>query len=311
MKAEAMRRYYNIGGVGFSIESDRDFSDGEPYSLFSLPCPTEDDIIVFSAAHVKELPRPRGKMIYEGGDRRVYRDENGEVALYFGFYLDGRITDREIGMMEYFKGNERTVKILLTDGGGRLPDNSAMLFKVLFLEHLLLLNGGVILHSSYIITRYGAVLFTAPSGTGKSTQAELWQRYKGAEIVNGDCSVIRKENGGYKAFGLPFSGSSGICFNKTCPIAAVVALGQARGNKIKRLFGSEAFIKIFGGVKRDTWDFAGTEMCSAVLGELCAEVPVFSLDCLPDGSAVELLDREFSRCYDIKDSRKEETHEQY
>lgn len=307
MRVEMMRRYYGIGGVVFAIESDRDFSDGEPYSLFSIPCPTEDDVTVFSAVHAEALPRPRGEMIYEETNRRVYRDKNGDVTLYFGFYSDGRVIDREIGMMKYFTGDERNVRILLTDGGGRLPDNSAMLFKVLFLEHLLLLNGGVILHSSYVVTRYGAVLFTAPSGTGKSTQAELWQRYKGAETVNGDCSVIRKENGVYKAFGLPFSGSSGICFNRTCPIAAVVALGQARENRLKRLFGSDAFVKIFGGIKRDTWDFAGMEMCTAVLGELCAEVPVFSLDCLPDFSAVELLDRELSRCYGIKDSRKEET----
>lgn len=307
MRAETMRRYYSIGGVGFAVEADRFFSDGEPYSLFSLPCPTEDDVTVFSAVHAKALPSPRGEMIYEGTNRRVYRDENGDITLYFGFYSNGRVTDREIGMMKYFTGNERNVRILLSDEGGRLPDNSAMLFKVLFLEHLLLLNRGVILHSSYIVTRYGAVLFTAPSGTGKSTQAELWQRLKGAETVNGDCSVIRKENGVYKAFGLPFSGSSGICFNRTCPIAAVVALGQAKENRLKRLFGAEAFVRIFGGVKRDTWDFAGTEMCSAVLGELCAEIPVFSLDCLPDSSAVELLDRELSRCYDIKESRKEET----
>lgn len=307
MRAETMRRYYSIGGVGFAVEADRFFSDGEPYSLFSLPCPTEDDVTVFSAVHAKALPSPRGEMIYEGTNRRVYRDENGDITLYFGFYSNGRVTDREIGMMKYFTGNERNVRILLSDEGGRLPDNSAMLFKVLFLEHLLLLNGGVILHSSYIVTRYGAVLFTAPSGTGKSTQAELWQRLKGAETVNGDCSVIRKENGVYKAFGLPFSGSSGICFNRTYPIAAVVALGQAKENRLKRLFGAEAFVRIFGGVKRDTWDFAGTEMCSAVLGELCTEIPVFSLDCLPDSSAVELLDRELSRCYDIKESRKEET----
>ncbi len=307
MRTEAMRRYYSIGGVGFAIESDRDFSDGEPYSLFSLPCPMEDDVTVFSAVHAKELPRPKGEMIYEGTNRRVYRDENGDVTLFFGFYSDGRVIDREIGMMKYFTGDERNVRILLADGDGRLPDNSAMLFKVLFLEHLLLLNGGVILHSSYIVTRYGAVLFTAPSGTGKSTQAELWQRYKGAETVNGDCSVIRKENGVYKAFGLPFSGSSGICFNRTCPIAAVVALGQAKENRLKRLFGSEAFVKLFGGVKRDTWDFVGTETCSAVLGELCVEIPVFSLDCLPDSTAVELLDRELSLCYGIKDSQKEET----
>ena len=42
-------------------------------------------------------------------------------------------------------------------------------------------HGGVVLHSSYIITQRGeALLFSAPSGTGKSTQAELWRKFAGA-----------------------------------------------------------------------------------------------------------------------------------
>ena len=37
-------------------------------------------------------------------------------------------------------------------------------------------RGGVVLHSSYVLTKQGeALLFSAPSGTGKSTQAELWR----------------------------------------------------------------------------------------------------------------------------------------
>ena len=50
-----------------------------------------------------------------------------------------------------------------------------------------------------------AILFSAPSGTGKSTQADLWQKYvRGVEIINGDRAIIGIEDNGVKAYGLPF-----------------------------------------------------------------------------------------------------------
>ena len=56
------------------------------------------------------------------------------------------------------------------------------------------------LHSSYIIYHDKAILFTGPSGIGKTTQAELWRDYQGAEIINGDVTLIRKWDGRYCAF---------------------------------------------------------------------------------------------------------------
>ncbi len=75
-----------------------------------------------------------------------------------------------------------------------------------------------------MLTKYGAVLFTAPSGTGKSTQAELWRKHRGASIINGDCTLIAEDDGVFTAFGFPFSGTSGIFENRKAPIAAVVYL---------------------------------------------------------------------------------------
>ena len=70
-----------------------------------------------------------------------------------------------------------------------------------------------LLHSSFIKWKDKAILFTAPSGTGKSTQADLWEKYENAEIINGDRSGIRKMDGKWTAYGLPIAGSSGIYKN--------------------------------------------------------------------------------------------------
>ena len=51
------------------------------------------------------------------------------------------------------------------------------------MKKILLKYNGIILHSSFINFENKAILFSAPSGTGKSTQADLWKKYKNAEIT--------------------------------------------------------------------------------------------------------------------------------
>ena len=104
-------------------------------------------------------------------------------------------------------------------------------------------HGGVVLHSSYIITQRGeALLFSAPSGTGKSTQAELWRSYAGAKVINGDRALVKAENG-VTANGILFSGTSGISENVTAPLRAIVLLRQSEKNEIRSVSGKEAFMR--------------------------------------------------------------------
>lgn len=92
-------------------------------------------------------------------------------------------------------------------------------------------HGGVVLHSSYIITQRGeALLFSAPSGTGKSTQAELWRSYAGAKVINGDRALVKAENG-VTANGILFSGTSGISENVTAPCARLYFCASRRKMK--------------------------------------------------------------------------------
>ena len=105
-------------------------------------------------------------------------------------------------------------------------------------------HGGVVLHSSYIITQRGeALLFSAPSGTGKSTQAELWRSYAGAKVINGDRALVKAENG-VTANGILFSGTSGISENVTAPLRAIVLLRQSEKNEIRSVSGKEAFMRL-------------------------------------------------------------------
>lgn len=101
-----------------------------------------------------------------------------------------------------------------------------------------------ILHASYIVHNGHAMLFTAPSGTGKSTQATFWKEKRGAEIVNGDRVLVTKKDGMFFANGIYAAGSSEICKNVTAPIGSVILLEQGMQNAVREVMPRELFLRI-------------------------------------------------------------------
>ena len=156
-------------------------------------------------------------------------------------------------------------------------------------ESLLKDHHGFMLHSSFIKWKEKGILFSAPSGTGKSTQADLWVKYEGADILNGDKSGVRKQNGIWRAYGLPNAGSSEIYRNECADLKMVVVLRQAKENKIRRMESKEALFCLYQECVMHRWDRQFTEKILDTLKEFVEEVPVYLLECLPAQGAVELV----------------------
>lgn len=160
---------------------------------------------------------------------------------------------------------------------------------LLGLETLLLRHGGLLLHASFIRWRGDGILFSAPSGTGKSTQADLWARYEGAEILNGDRAGLRPLPGGWTAYGLPYAGTSGIYRNEHAPLRAVTVLRQGPTNTLQALTPGRAFRLLYPEAANHPWDRTFAGAAADALLRLVTEVPVYLLSCLPDRGAVQLL----------------------
>lgn len=146
-----------------------------------------------------------------------------------------------------------------------------------------------VLHASYIDYCGSGVIFTAPSGTGKSTQAELWRRYEGAEIINGDRVLLGKRNGRWYAHGYPCCGSSRICVNRSLPLTAIVVLAQGDNNQIDTLSVPQKIRALSSATEIFTWDSHEIELAISIAEETAAQIPVFRLTCTPDQNAVETL----------------------
>lgn len=162
-------------------------------------------------------------------------------------------------------------------------------FNAAKIERLLIGRGRLILHASYIQWQGRAIAFTADSGVGKSTQAALWERYRGAETVNGDRMAFGMRDGIMTAYGLPVAGSSGVFLNKTLPIQAVVVLGRGAKSEISRQRPAAVIRDLLKQVTVNRWDQCFMDAVCRLLTQLLATVPVYRLLATPDKDAVECL----------------------
>lgn len=153
-----------------------------------------------------------------------------------------------------------------------------------FYEKLTKYNG-VMLHASCVEYEGKAYLFSARSGTGKSTHTHLWLKYlNGARIINDDKPAIRLVDGKFYAYGTPWSGKTDESVNIGVPIAGIAFLSRGE-NSIKRISGIKA-LKLFLNqtVRPDDKELMNGML--ETLNKILTEVPVFELTCDMSENAV-------------------------
>ena len=238
---------------------------------------------------VDAFAQPVGSEVFRDSGRRVYAYEGAYIS-YIGAVekgMDGayiRVTRR---------GSVSHAQFLKNSLGGRITPKTVL--AALEVEHLITAGRGLLFHAACIAHEGRAILFTAPSGTGKSTQAELWRRYRNARIINGDRIVIRLVEGGIYAAGIPYSGSSGISENTTMPLDAIVYLNQGQENAVTRLSGAGAFRRVWEGCSFHSWNREDTERALETAMEVIRNIPVYHFSCTPDVQAVAALEAELNR----------------
>ena len=147
----------------------------------------------------------------------------------------------------------------------------------------------LILHCAYIRYQGSAILFSAPSETGKSTQADLWEMYRGSETVNGDRALLRNMDGVWHACGWPVCGTSEICHPSDTPIGSVVMLRQGKENHAERLSPMQAFAQIYSQITINQWNREFVGKAVELIEDLVTHVPVWQLTCDISEAAVQCL----------------------
>ena len=123
----------------------------------------------------------------------------------------------------------------------------------------LLEHDGMMLHASCVVLDGEAYLFSAPSGTGKSTHTQLWLKAFGdrAYILNDDKPALRWRDGVCYAYGTPWSGKTDLNRNEKVVLRGIGILQRSDVNFVEPLQGRDA---IFGILDQTARPLSGARM---------------------------------------------------
>lgn len=144
----------------------------------------------------------------------------------------------------------------------------------------LLRHNGMLLHASAVVLDDEAYLFSAPSGTGKSTHTALWLRQFGerAYILNDDKPAIRIFPEGVFAYGTPYSGKYDISENRRVPVRAIAFIERSETNYMERKAEQDALYALLNQTIRPH-DVDRYVDLLAIIRSMLPRVPVYTLHC--------------------------------
>ncbi len=144
-------------------------------------------------------------------------------------------------------------------------------------------------HGSAISVDGQCYLFTAKSGTGKSTHTKLWRQLLGnrAVMVNDDKPLIRVSDNGVIVFGTPYNGKHRLGNNISVPLKAICILQRSENNHITHITSSEAYFTILQQCYRPIDQNALSETLS-LIDKMMERVDFWKLGCNMDISAAEI-----------------------
>jgi len=154
----------------------------------------------------------------------------------------------------------------------------------------ILLDDGVLLfHGSVVAVDGAGVLFTAKSGTGKSTHTRLWREVFGsrAVMVNDDKPLLRITDGHVTAYGTPWDGKHRLSSNIAVPLKSVCILERGRENRIVPITKREAYPMLMQQSYRPG-DSAGMLKVMELADKLGSTISLYRLWCNMEREAAEI-----------------------
>lgn len=277
---------FQIGPFSFRLLCPEGFPLPETLTLFQQPGLAPDYCYSITAA--SQFPQPNGGIVARRPDLLVFQNNSLESRLI------ATPTSHQIYALYRETGPDQA-EVLVAQGSQELMRFETFFCSLLALERRMIGLEQLVLHCAYVRYQGEAILFSAPSETGKTTQANLWAKYRGAETVNGDRALLGRVHGRWTAQGWPVCGSSGVCALGDTPVRAIVMLSQAKENTARRLGPMEALRLVFGQVTVNRWNPEFTRQATDLALALCEEVPVYHLGCTISEEAVTCLEEALER----------------
>ena len=149
--------------------------------------------------------------------------------------------------------------------------------------------GAFVFHGAAIVMDELAYLFTAPSGTGKTTHAQLW-RY-GLEgkawFLNGDKPILRRTPDGFHVCGTPWRGKEEYGVNEERPLQGLCLLSRGSENRIVPAR-SEEMVRFLARQIYIPSDPDRAARLLDLLDACCSTIPIWTMTCTLNARAAHV-----------------------
>ena len=144
------------------------------------------------------------------------------------------------------------------------------------------------LHASAVVYEGEAYLFSAPSGTGKSTHTALWRRqFPQSYILNDDKPVIWPEKDHITVWGTPFSGKTDLQVNRGVPLKGICFLKQSSENQIQKVTEDKALALLLKNTYRPRSNVR-MNLLLDMMEQVMTQINIFEMSCTREPESAEL-----------------------
>lgn len=274
-------KYLEIGGLTIRFSAP-----AEAFPPSFLPFLKEDfDRHTPSQQHISlHIGNPRhhtnGRVLVRNEELIVLEQEDRYILLFPGSF---RVTEAKI--------SKDASKVIIYCNPPYGDEFLQQLSGAMRLAYLLLagVHNMTALHSSSILYCDRAWLFSAPSGTGKSTHASLWHSFFNIPILNGDLNLLAFQDGKPVVHGIPWCGTSGIFTAGTHPLGGIILLKQAKEDFVEELSSDKKQLFLLQRLISPSWNQDMQERNLKFVENLAEHILICRLHCTKNPSAVETI----------------------
>ena len=229
---------------------------------------------------LSEVPEIAGELLLFGSQLDVYRC-SGDYMLRFP-------SNHHLALcMLSFDGKEA---VFYYDGSTQQEavDELFYGFRAAFF-YLAALHGKYALHSASNYYQEKAWLYSASSGTGKTTHVKLWEKLYAVPVLNGDLNLLGMENDEVFVYGIPWCGTSGVYTTKKYPLGGIILLKRGTENRVCKLPQDERQLYTAQRMISPAWTEKQVDDSLLFAEKLSDRIPIRRLYCTQEPSAAAVM----------------------
>ena len=229
---------------------------------------------------LSEVPEIAGELLLFGSQLDVYRC-SGDYMLRFP-------SNHHLALCTLsFDGKEA---VFYYDGSTQQEavDELFYGFRAAFF-YLAALHGKYALHSASNYYQEKAWLYSASSGTGKTTHVKLWEKLYAVPVLNGDLNLLGMEKAEVFVYGIPWCGTSGVYTTKKYPLGGIILLKRGTENRVCKLPQDERQLYTAQRMISPAWTEKQVDDSLLFAEKLSNRIPIRQLYCTQEPSAAAVM----------------------